>query len=93
METIGRNPKLYTFTEKRKTMGLARWRACFSKASEPKAENATAMMRLCIDRLAQSAFHNGKNDRGRKYIDWEILFRSQEQMEKWLNDDNFAEAE
>jgi len=93
IKTLGRKPKLCTFTKKRRTMGLARWHESFSKAAEPKAENATAMMKLCIDRLAKSAFHNGKNDRGQKFIDWEILFRSQEQMEKWLNDDNFAEAE
>lgn len=90
--TIERNPKLYTFTPKRKAMGCKCWWECHARAAEPKGENATAMMKLCIDRLAQSAFHNGKNDQGRKYIDWEILFRSKEQMEKWLNDDNFTEA-
>lgn len=91
IKTLGREPKLCSFTKKRRAMGLARWHESFSRAAEPKAENATAMMRMCVDRLAKSAFHNGKNERGRKFIDWEILFRSQEQMEKWLNDDNFAE--
>jgi hypothetical protein len=93
INTIGRNPKLYTFTPKRIAMGLKRWHECFSRAAEPKAENATAMMKLCIDRLHKSSFHNGVNDRGQKYIDWEILFRSQEQMEKWLNDDSYPVAE
>jgi hypothetical protein len=92
IQTIKRNPKQYTFTPKRKAMGRKRWHECFARAAAPKAENATAMMKLCIDRLAQSAFHNGKNDQGRKYIDWEILFRSKEQMETWLNDDNYVEV-
>ena len=74
-------------------MGLARLKECHRRASEPKLENAVAMMKICIDRLAASRFHNGHNRDGKKYLDWEILFRSVEQMEKWLDDNNHDRAE
>ncbi len=92
METLHRHPKLYTYRPKRKGMGILRLRDLYPRVGDPKVENAVAMMKLCIDRLAQSPFHNGQNPQGRKYIDWEILFRSTEQMETWLNDDNFKGA-
>ena len=44
-------------------------------------------MKLCVDRLKASPFHNGENKQGKKYVDWEHLFRSTEQMEKWLCDE------
>jgi hypothetical protein len=91
--TIGRNPKTFSWLPKRKSMGLVRLRELQRRAAEPKLENAVAMMKLCVDRLAESAFHNGKNQSGRKYRDWEILFRSTEQMEKWLNDDSFDDED
>jgi uncharacterized protein YdaU (DUF1376 family) len=84
---IGRNPKLYTLTNKRKRMGIARIRDLWPRAAEPKHESVLELMKLCVDKLAASPFHNGKNEQGHKYLDWEILFRSTEQMEKWLNSD------
>jgi hypothetical protein len=32
-------------------------------------------MKLSIDRLADSPWHNGDNGTGAKYLDWEVLFR------------------
>ena len=84
---IRKNPKLYTLTDKRKRMGVARVRDLWPRAVEPKPESVTELMKLCVDRLASSPFHNGKNQQGKKYLDWEILFRSTEQMEKWLSDE------
>jgi len=85
--TIGRNPKLYTLTARRKGMGVARARDLWPRAAEPKREKVVELMKLCVDRLATSPFHNGQNDRRKKYLDWEILFRSTDQMEKWLSDE------
>lgn len=60
-------------------------------ASEPKLENGTAMMRLCVDRLAASAFHNGDNQQNRKYVDWsDHLFPSEKKLTFWLDDDLHA---
>jgi hypothetical protein len=88
IETIGRNPNLITFTPKRKAMGVARLRDLIKRSGS--IESGVELMRLCVDRLKQSAFHNGRNDRHTKYLDWEILFRSTEQMEKWLDDERWT---
>jgi len=90
IETIPRNPKLYTFTAKRKAMGIARLRDLVTRSGS--IEQGVGLMRLCVDRLKQSAFHNGKNDQQKKYLDWEILFRSTEQLEKWLDDERWADT-
>jgi hypothetical protein len=88
MTTIGRNPKLYTWTPERKQMGMARLRDLRKRSGS--WENAEALMRLCTDRMRMSEFHNGQNAQGKKYLDWEHLFSSTKRMERWLNDDNFA---
>jgi hypothetical protein len=93
LKTIGKKPSLYSLNEKRKSMGRARFRECCGMAAEPKRANAVGMMKLCVDRLKESAWHNGSNPSGKRYLDWEILFRSNEQMVKWLDDDNFAHRE
>jgi hypothetical protein len=54
--TIGKSPSLYTFTDKRIRMGNARLGDLLLR---PKLENAIILMKLCVDRLAGSAFHNG----------------------------------
>jgi uncharacterized protein YdaU (DUF1376 family) len=90
---LNKNPKLYDFDADRKTKGAARLNECYRKAKEPKLENAVAMMKVAIDRLAASKFHNGDNRDGKKYLDWEILFRSKKKLTWWLDDDNHkAEA-
>ncbi len=44
--------------------GKARLEECLRMAAEPKLENAVAMMKVCIDRLAASTFHNGRQPGG-----------------------------
>jgi hypothetical protein len=73
-------------------MARARLKECFARTREPQLENATNVMKLCVDRLKSSKWHNGQNPNGKKYLDWEILFRSREQFEKWINDENFSEG-
>ena len=42
-------------------------------------------MCCAVDALAGSAYHRGDNDKKTKYDSWEgNLFKSQEQLEKWL---------
>lgn len=90
IDRIGKNPKTYSLTDKRRCMGKARLDDLLHRIeSEPKLEKAVSLMKLCVDRLAASSFHNGKNEQGKKYLDWEILFRSIDQMEKWLDDSRF----
>jgi hypothetical protein len=86
LKEIRRDPKQYTWSLKRKRMGEARLLDLRKRCGS--LECALPMMKICVDRLKQSAFHNGANQTGRKYRDWEHLFRSTEQMERWLNDDN-----
>ena len=90
MTELDRDTDQYTWSPKRKKMGEARLRDLWKRSGS--LEDAVEMMKLCIDRLKRSEFHNGANAQGRKYIGWEILFRSTEQMEQWLNDDNFKEG-
>jgi hypothetical protein len=89
--TLNRSPQT-TLTETRKRMARARLKECFARAREPQLENATNVMRICVDRLKSSQWHNGHNPGGKKYLNWEILFRSREQFEKWINDENFCEG-
>jgi hypothetical protein len=84
---LNKNTNLYRFTTTRRSKGRARLEECCKMAAEPKLENAAQMMRLCIDRLAASTFHNGDNKQGKKYLDWDHLFRSNEKLASWLDDD------
>jgi hypothetical protein len=88
MTVIGKNPKTYTFTSKRKAMGLARLRDLKKRCGS--WESAIELATLCVERLHASPWHNGKNPTGQKYLSWEILFRSTEQMESWLDDERWA---
>jgi hypothetical protein len=88
---LNRSPQT-TLTDKRKGMARARLKECFVKAREPQLENATNVMKLCVDRLKSSKWYNGDNPAGKKYLTWEILFRSREQFETWINDENFREG-
>jgi hypothetical protein len=81
-----------TLTDTRKRMARARLKECFDRARAPQLENAVHVMKLCIDRLSASKWHNGHNPSGKKYLTWEILFRNREQFEKWINDENFCEG-
>lgn len=72
---------------------MARLKECCRLAKEPKLENAIGLMKVCIDRLAASKFHNGHNRDGKKWLDWEILFRSEKKLTWWLDDDNHKGTE
>lgn len=85
---LKKNPSLYTFTAKRRSKGMAALRRCYELAAEPRLENALHMMKMCVDRFANSSFHNGKNDSGKKFLDWELLFRNEEKLTYWLDDTN-----
>ena len=42
-------------------------------------------MKVAVDQLAASAFHNGDNDQGKTYTDWgQHLFPSRKKLEWWL---------
>jgi hypothetical protein len=89
-------------TRERRVMGEAGLKACEKWArmngSAQPSEDAIGLMKLAIDRLAGNPFHNGDNDRGAKYLDWEVLFRSrnvkspQKLFELWLNDEKWGAA-
>jgi hypothetical protein len=88
VETFNKNPILYRFTDERRQKGKARIEECLRMAEEPKLRNAVTMMKLCVDRLAASAFHNGDNKDNKKYVDWsKQLFGSEGKLISWLDDD------
>ena len=85
----------YAFTKKRRSMGEEGLRACKKLASEMESvsplEDAIKFLKLAIDRLTKEPYHNGDNDRGTKYLDWEHLFRGKQKpspqklLEYWLD--------
>ncbi len=84
LEKLDKNPKLLTLTPLRESKAKKRLAECLRKTGGDLG-NAEELMCICIDTLGASSFHRGKNDRKRKYDSWEDnLFKSQEQMEKWL---------
>jgi DNA-binding Lrp family transcriptional regulator len=89
-ERTGKNQKLYTLTEKRQRMGIARakdlLRRVKGETEEEKYLNVEGIMKLCVDRMMESPFHRGENEQKKKWLEWELLFRSTEKMEKWLNE-------
>lgn len=76
LEQTDRSPKLYTLTSGRKDVGIARLEDCLKKTDGDVA-SAEELMRICIENLAASDFHMGKNDRNREYTDWiDHLFKT-----------------
>lgn len=100
-ERLKRAPH-YELTRQRRVMGEAGLKACTKLArmngSTKPAEDAVSLMKLAIDRLAESPWHNGENERGAKYLDWEGLFRGrnvpspQKLTDYWLNDEKWGAA-
>jgi DNA-binding protein Fis len=85
IEQTGKNPKLYTLTDNRMKKGLSRLGDCLQKTGG-KLDKAEEMMGMCIDELASSDFHMGKNENNRQYVDWiDHLFKSTEKLEWWMN--------
>lgn len=90
----------YDFSKQRRAMGEAGLKACVRLAkeqgSETPLEHAVELLKLAVDRLATSEFHNGKNGSHTKYLDWEVLFRGKDKpcpqklTEYWLDDSRWA---
>lgn len=87
LSTFGRSEKSYSWTDLRRLKGVSRYRECRQKTRGDPGR-AVELMKLAIDRMAESDFHTGRSAKsnGKKYIDWELhLFKSREQMERWWN--------
>lgn len=89
MTQIGKNPKQYEWSDERKRMGMARMREL--KRRSGSWENAVALMKLCIDRMKADPWR-ARGKEGWKHRDWENLFRSNRQMEYWLDDQRWADT-
>jgi hypothetical protein len=93
----------YAFTKKRRSMGEQGLSAARKLASEKGSitprQDAVNFLKLAIDRLAKEPYHNGANDQGTKYLDWEHLFRGKDKecpqklVEYWLDDSSRRWAE
>jgi hypothetical protein len=84
IEKLGKNARILTFTTVRKQKGLTRLRECLEKTGGNLAK-AEGLLRCAVDGLGGSAWHMGENPGKKKYDSWEKnLFKSQEQLEDWL---------
>jgi uncharacterized protein YdaU (DUF1376 family) len=85
LDKFGRDSTLYELTDTRLQVGYARMNDCLRKCNGD-LRKAERLMIYVIDRLAESGFHNGENERKANYVDWEThLFGSLEKMESWIN--------
>jgi hypothetical protein len=80
LERLEKNPKLLSFTEKRRQKATARYRECLAKSAGDAAK-AEALMKVAIDNLTVSDYH-----RQNGYDSFEgNLFPSREKLEWWLD--------
>jgi hypothetical protein len=85
IQKLGKSTKQLSFTAGRKQKGLARLGECLGKTGGDLTR-AEGLMREAVDALAASAWHCGENDRRKRYDIWEAnLFKTQEQLEIWLD--------
>jgi hypothetical protein len=68
---IKKDPLRYKLTPERRKKGLQRLRQCLAEAKDGRLDNAVAIMKLAIDRLAASPIHNGHNDQHCCYLEWQ----------------------
>jgi hypothetical protein len=94
-----KSPKQYLFNKGRERQGLSGFKSLVAFAercdSPDPLQAASDLFRVAVDRLANSPFHNGRNDQGRTYLDWHQLFRSKDHpsptklLEVWLDDERW----
>ena len=82
----GRSATVYSLTDTRRRQGEKRLQECLKKTGGD-IEKAVELMVIAIDALSKSDFHMGRDKKtnGKRYCEWEHVFRSYEQMEKWWN--------
>jgi hypothetical protein len=85
ISVMGKNPKTYDLTPSRRKKLETRFHECVEKTKDEL--KAIELMKVSVDNCADSPFHMGKNENGKKYNDLiDNIFKSYEQMEKWWND-------
>jgi hypothetical protein len=99
LERTHKSPKQYLFNKVRERQGLSGFKSLVAFAercgSPDPLQAASDLFRLAVDRLANSPFHNGRNDQGKSYLDWHQLFRSKDHpsptklLEVWLDDERW----
>lgn len=83
-ERTGRSERMYSLTDQRMEKGLHRLQDCWKKTNGDLSK-AEELMRIAVDAIASSPFHNGENDKNRRYTDWsDHLFKSTDKLERWL---------
>jgi hypothetical protein len=83
LETNEKTPVFYTFTAKRKSMGVERLRESLAMVrGDP--DKACQLMKCALDGLASSEWHLGKNQYNRRFTNWEHAFGDREKYEKML---------
>jgi uncharacterized protein YdaU (DUF1376 family) len=92
LEKLAFDPVLYKWTEKRRSHGVARLRDLLQLfqtlrgIGEPNVATSLDIMRGCVDVMLTSDWHMGRDPRthGKTFNEWDHLFRSYDQMEKWI---------
>ena len=74
-----------TLTKQRLEHGLARFEDALKKTKGDRSK-ASALMEICVDTMVASDWHMGRDKKteGKKYNEWENVFRSTDQFEWWL---------
>lgn len=86
LKLTGRSENMYELTCNRRLQGLKRIEELMRK-TDNDIDRVREIMRHAIDRLAASDFHMGRDPktRGKKFCEWEHVFRKWETFEGWVN--------
>ena len=101
LDRTNKSPAQYLFSVEQQKQGLRGFESLVAfvkrcKAPDNPHDAASKLFRVAVDRLADSDFHNGKNDQGKQYLDWHQLFRSKDfptptkLVEYWLDDSRWT---
>jgi hypothetical protein len=101
LDRTNKSSAQYLFSPERQKQGLKGFESLVAfvrrcKVSGDALDAASKLFRVAVDRLADSDFHNGKNDQGKQYLDWHQLFRSKDfpmptkLVEYWLDDSRWT---
>lgn len=84
VEKLGKS-SIYELTPKRLAMALARFRESVKKNNGCR-KTAQEWLEIAVEQMQASDFHMGRDKRfpGKVHTDWELLFRSPDKFNSWL---------
>ncbi len=96
LERTGKSQTQYLFNRERQRQGEQGFQSLIAfakrRGSADPHSAAAQLFKVAVERLANSDFHNGKNNSGQAYLDWHQLFKGKDfkpptkLVEFWLDD-------